>query len=369
MMERVPGSVNVEVDTIAASSVRLEIMSVSTKSGGGSSTTTLLAATTGGVDLKPLGRKRAQSESSSSALAHQIPGKIRKLDLVGRSCHCRKKKVKCSEKVSQGEESPQESAKGEMNTPVDSGEDPDKEKEKKEILSMMECPVCLEHPREGPIYNCQHGHLVCGKCQPKIRECPVCRSANIGHRNLFAEKMLQLTLKSITLPCTNHNEGCKIIKVEAGDKPYVSVIGDFVENETVFKRASTTHWKPVMLVSRKNFRLFAYLVMSRTPTGEWYFFVRSFTGDEIVKLIRTKITVRSPSSADKKSEGPEANTTEFSYSGAVNSYGDSEEAVINTGHYLYMKDAQVKQFKHEKTLLEYEVQLSVNAKVKNCQKQ
>lgn len=156
----------------------------------------------------------------------------------------------------------------------------------------------------------------------------------------------------------------------------MSVIGDFVENETVFNRASTTHWKPVMLVSRKSFRFFAYLVMSRTPAGEWYFYVRSFTGDKIVRLLKTKITVRAPrksassstsstsSSTSATTDSTNPSTAEFSYFGSVNVYNDSEETVIKNGKYLFMKDAQVKQFKHDKTILEYEVQLSFNSKSK-----
>lgn len=168
-----------------------------------------LSATSFQFEIKTeptLGRKRAYSESASS-LVDRIPGKIRKMQFKKKPniCNC----VKIEAKVTPGAEDI-EQPKAEMNTPSSEEGDDDKEKEKKEILSMMECPVCLEHPREGPIFNCEHGHLVCGKCQPKIRECPICRSANVGHRNLFAEKMLSLTLKSITLPCTNHNEGCKV---------------------------------------------------------------------------------------------------------------------------------------------------------------
>ena len=33
----------------------------------------------------------------------------------------------------------------------------------KEILDMLECPVCLDFPRPGvALYNCDNGHVICG---------------------------------------------------------------------------------------------------------------------------------------------------------------------------------------------------------------
>ena len=47
--------------------------------------------------------------------------------------------------------------------------------EKKKIDDMkkqIECPVCHEVPRTGPIFACPNGHLVCEKC--KRESCPTC---------------------------------------------------------------------------------------------------------------------------------------------------------------------------------------------------
>ena len=43
--------------------------------------------------------------------------------------------------------------------------------EKKKIDDMkkqIECPVCHEVPRTGPIFACPNGHLVCEKMQERI---------------------------------------------------------------------------------------------------------------------------------------------------------------------------------------------------------
>ena len=39
---------------------------------------------------------------------------------------------------------------------------PEQDKKRKaEQLEWMECPVCLETPRSGPIYSCRKGHIIC----------------------------------------------------------------------------------------------------------------------------------------------------------------------------------------------------------------
>ena len=39
----------------------------------------------------------------------------------------------------------------------------------------LECPVCLNIPREVPIPSCPAGHIVCKTCKPKVQECPTCK--------------------------------------------------------------------------------------------------------------------------------------------------------------------------------------------------
>ena len=34
-------------------------------------------------------------------------------------------------------------------------------KRKIEQLEWMECPICLDTPRSGPIYSCRKGHIIC----------------------------------------------------------------------------------------------------------------------------------------------------------------------------------------------------------------
>ncbi len=60
----------------------------------------------------------------------------------------------------------------------------------------LNCPVCHVRPRVGQqVFQCQNGHMICGECEPKLRNCPVCRvklAAFSGARTrcLIAEKLL-----------------------------------------------------------------------------------------------------------------------------------------------------------------------------------
>ena len=57
----------------------------------------------------------------------------------------------------------------------------------------LECPVCWEIPKTGPLYQCENGHFLCSACNGKVNLCPVCRVnlPKVRIRNLFAEKQLQ----------------------------------------------------------------------------------------------------------------------------------------------------------------------------------
>ena len=63
----------------------------------------------------------------------------------------------------------------------------------KELRKSLECPVCVQTPKAGPLYQCENGHILCSDCNGKVNQCPECR-ANLPYvriRSLFAEKQLE----------------------------------------------------------------------------------------------------------------------------------------------------------------------------------
>ena len=66
----------------------------------------------------------------------------------------------------------------------------------KEMKAKMECPVCLNIPKEGPVPCCPRGHLVCTTCFEKIhrghrRDCPTCREPMGEGRSLLGKVFLE----------------------------------------------------------------------------------------------------------------------------------------------------------------------------------
>jgi len=57
------------------------------------------------------------------------------------------------------------------------------------LKKSVECPICFEVPRKGPVFTCPNGHLVCQKC--KTDSCPTCRVAMGGNKSLLAVAVIE----------------------------------------------------------------------------------------------------------------------------------------------------------------------------------
>jgi len=53
----------------------------------------------------------------------------------------------------------------------------------------IECPVCLEVPRKGPVFACTNGHLVCKRC--KQDTCPTCMGDVGDNKSLVALAVIE----------------------------------------------------------------------------------------------------------------------------------------------------------------------------------
>ena len=58
-----------------------------------------------------------------------------------------------------------------------------------DMKKQVKCPVCLEVPRKGPVFNCPNGHLVCQEC--KRESCPICRAQMRDNRSLLAIAVIE----------------------------------------------------------------------------------------------------------------------------------------------------------------------------------
>jgi len=64
------------------------------------------------------------------------------------------------------------------------------EREKVDNLkNMVECPICLEVPRKGPIFMCSNGHFLCEKC--RRQNCPTCREVMGNNKSILAVAVIE----------------------------------------------------------------------------------------------------------------------------------------------------------------------------------
>ena len=43
-----------------------------------------------------------------------------------------------------------------------------------EIEDALECVICLEFPKNSPVYQCENGHVLCNACHGRVINCPSC---------------------------------------------------------------------------------------------------------------------------------------------------------------------------------------------------
>ena len=69
----------------------------------------------------------------------------------------------------------------------------------------VKCPVCLDVPTTGPIYNCPKGHCICSSCYRGFHsQCPMCRTHMYQQTSLLAVTVIE----NIDHLCVN--EGCEV---------------------------------------------------------------------------------------------------------------------------------------------------------------
>jgi len=57
------------------------------------------------------------------------------------------------------------------------------------LKKMVECPICLDVPRKGPIFMCPNGHFLCEKCRQE--NCPTCRKIMGDNKSILAVAVIE----------------------------------------------------------------------------------------------------------------------------------------------------------------------------------
>merc|ERR1712150_100896 len=77
------------------------------------------------------------------------------------------------------------------------------------LQNVLKCSVCHEVPRSVPVHRCQHGHIICHTCRPKLvkNDCPQCQVPLANERCLVSENLIT----DIPHRCKFFDGGCNII--------------------------------------------------------------------------------------------------------------------------------------------------------------
>ena len=152
----------------------------------------------------------------------------------------------------------------------------------------LRCPVCLEVPTTGPVYNCLYGHSVCSSCYTGYNsDCPQCRVKMYNITSLLAATVID------NIDHTCQHEGCgerfpadllcihhdqcnfRLVKCPAlkcGDRMPFNSILDHLSNDC--SHCSTLWHLPVKIMLVTN--VFASLKYTFKEQSAFAFFTQTF---------------------------------------------------------------------------------------------
>ena len=282
------------------------------------------------------------------------------------------------------------------------------------LLKVLECSSCKKLPKQQQnIYGCSQGHLLCQNCVDNTEKCPVCLEKSKAFAELIMNKIFpnvqkshvqcrfelckaELNIKDLKdhesfcthreVPCPSTHRGACMwngplsqliqhvkengcVQVIFDDScsnttnqsisenqnvtiAFKSNLCDFPATEkSVFERNDViTHWKPVLLLSKKFLNLWCYVVIQRDYLGFWRLMTYSMLPKDCTNQINIKIIV-----------GDSATGRSFNFSGKLTSF----ETFTKEGNFLYLHDVQIKPFKiiGQPILFDYSIELEVEAEL------
>ena len=293
-------------------------------------------------------------------------------------------------------------------------------KKTKTMMEVLECPVCFEVPRGGPIYGCPNGHHLCQSCSKRIHTCPVCKDTNLKCRNVLAEKMIEVALKDVPIKCkfvgcavqsiideiSEHEKLCPFRIVACPsfhrgacdwhgplnemvkhikEKKCVQVVFDakwhamrkreaqenITEDEDkyvpTFNSTLGDFAEGASVFDRTNVVTHwkPIVLLAKKLLNLWcYAVVQRDSRGQWMIVVRAMLPQQFCDKVRCKItvKGPDSDTPNFSYEGKVSSYELTREQVLENGQYLHLMDNMIKPFKKENanTLFSYKVEVETD---------
>ena len=89
----------------------------------------------------------------------------------------------------------------------DIGSNPSLASQLAKIKSQLECPVCLQIPRNLPLPSCPSGHIVCRPCKERVKDCPTCRQPMPAN---MINSLVGALIEQVEHNCKYSDLGCKV---------------------------------------------------------------------------------------------------------------------------------------------------------------
>ena len=285
---------------------------------------------------------------------------------------------------------------------------------KSALLKVLECSSCKKLPKQQQnIYSCSQGHVLCQNCVGNAEKCPEYLEKNKAIAEPIMKKIFPNVQKS-HVQCRfelckaelnikdlkDHESFCTHREVQCPSKhrgacmwngplsqlirhvrengcvqvifdnscsntttqsisanqnvttAFKSNLCDFpVTEKSVFERNDViTHWKPVLLLSKKFLNLWCHLVIQRDSLGLWRLMAYSMLPKDCTNQINIKITI-----------GDSVTGRSFNFSGKLINF----ETFTKEGNFLCLHDVQIKPFKiiGKPILFYYSIELEVEAEL------
>ena len=256
------------------------------------------------------------------------------------------------------------------------------------VLTLLECPICFHFPRNGQLYRCSNGHVVCNDCFSSFQErqgrvlCPTCRDGNLTHDALvkqIADTLftgLSLRCKHYTCGCDRkypwqflprHEQECQFRKSRcpalfATGCQWSGTINTLIEHVKVnncitllrstsgeagtcfqsefrdlydLQNRSNHHRKPDLLVSRPIIPYLVYVTLHRSQRNHnncWCVIVRSISPDHLLESIRFRLVI---------CPDPENPLKRFTFEGRPISHRTTDSDAVAKGDYFALHDTQL----------------------------
>ena len=80
---------------------------------------------------------------------------------------------------------------------------------RRELSTVLECPVCLNVPRELPIPACSAGHILCRSCRSSVTSCPTCRRS-MDNSSEITNSIAAALIDKVPHKCKYSEYGCQV---------------------------------------------------------------------------------------------------------------------------------------------------------------